>query len=83
VRDRGPGFSPDAVRPVRGRHVGLGLLRERARLSGGELHVLSGAGEGTVLTLRLPRAAQVSPVGDADGATRTGPSLDRQRARTL
>src|SRR3954471_3357553 len=30
VRDLGPGFDPAAVRPDRGRHVGLGLLRERA-----------------------------------------------------
>jgi signal transduction histidine kinase len=55
VRDEGPGFDPDAVRPDRGRHVGLGLLRERARLSGGSLEVESRRGEGTTLTLRLPR----------------------------
>jgi signal transduction histidine kinase len=61
VRDAGPGFDPGAVRPVRGRHVGLGLLRERARLSGGVLHVLSGTGEGTVLTLRLPRPTDGGP----------------------
>jgi signal transduction histidine kinase len=55
VRDTGPGFDPNAVRPDRGRHVGLGLLRERARLSGGSLEVDSRRGEGTTLTLRLPR----------------------------
>jgi len=55
VRDEGPGFDPDAVRPDRGRHVGLGLLRERARLSGGSLEVVSARGAGTTLTLRLPR----------------------------
>ncbi|MFN2538698.1 MAG: sensor histidine kinase [Mycobacteriales bacterium] len=55
VRDTGPGFDPAAVRPDRGRHVGLGLLRERARLSGGALEVDSRRGEGTTLTLRLPR----------------------------
>jgi signal transduction histidine kinase len=63
VRDAGPGFEPDAVQPVRGRHVGLGLLRERARLSGGALHVVSGAGEGTSLTLRLPRSADAPGSG--------------------
>lgn len=61
VRDEGPGFDPDAVRPDRGRHVGLGLLRERARLSGGSLDVASKRGEGTTLTLRLPRPA--APAG--------------------
>ncbi len=61
VRDEGPGFDPSTVKPDRGRHVGLGLLRERARLSGGGLDVESGQGEGTVLRLRLPRSAQVAP----------------------
>ncbi len=63
VTDRGPGFDPSAVRPDRGRHVGLGLLRERARLSGGGLEVASVVGTGTTLTLFLPRVAP--PVGSA------------------
>jgi hypothetical protein len=49
------------VRPDRGRHVGLGLLRERARLSGGGLEVASTPGDGTTLTLRLPRPASLAP----------------------
>ena len=57
VRDEGPGFDPTTVRADRGRHVGLGLLRERARLSGGSLDIDSRRGEGTSLTLRLPRPA--------------------------
>jgi signal transduction histidine kinase len=57
VRDDGPGFDPAAVRPDRGRHVGLDLLRERARLSGGSLEVRSAEGDGCTLTLRLPRTA--------------------------
>ncbi|MCW2613362.1 MAG: periplasmic sensor signal transduction histidine kinase, partial [Frankiales bacterium] len=61
VRDEGPGFEPASVRPDRGRHVGLGLLRERARLSGGGLEVISSPGAGTTLRLRLPRSAQVAP----------------------
>ena len=61
VRDEGPGFDPAQVRPDRGRHVGLGLLRERARLSGGSLEVQSVLGGGTTLRLRLPRSAQVAP----------------------
>jgi signal transduction histidine kinase len=61
VRDEGPGFDPDQVRPERGRHVGLGLLRERVRLAGGSLEVSSQPGAGTTLTLRMPRAALAGP----------------------
>ena len=57
VSDSGPGFDPDAVHSERGRHVGLGLLRERARLVGGSLEVVSWPTDGTTLTLRLPRGA--------------------------
>jgi signal transduction histidine kinase len=57
VRDDGPGFDPDEVRSDRGRHVGLGLLRERARLVGGTLDIASWPSNGTTLTLRLPRGA--------------------------
>ena len=54
VRDAGPGFVPSQVPSGGGRHVGLGLLRERARLAGGALDLSTGPGEGTLLTLRLP-----------------------------
>lgn len=57
VGDDGPGFDPDDVQPDKGRHVGLGLLRERARLVGGSLEVTSWPSNGTTLTLRLPRGA--------------------------
>ncbi|MDQ1747203.1 MAG: hypothetical protein QOD07_1466 [Frankiaceae bacterium] len=57
VSDEGPGFDPDDVRSESGRHVGLGLLRERARLVGGSLEVMSWPAPGTTLTLRLPRGA--------------------------
>jgi len=57
VSDEGPGFDPEHVRSDRGRHVGLGLLRERARLVGGSLEVSSWPTDGTTLTLRLPRGA--------------------------
>jgi signal transduction histidine kinase len=66
VRDEGPGFDPDKVRPDRGRHVGLGLLRERARLSGGNLEVSSATGEGTTLSLRLPRPASLAPAAPVE-----------------
>jgi signal transduction histidine kinase len=56
VIDHGPGFNPTEVRSEGGRHVGLGLLRERARLIGGALEVSSTRPRGTTLTLRLPRS---------------------------
>ena len=58
VTDAGPGFDPTQVRPNRGRHVGLGLLGERARLAGGRLEITSWPGRGTTLSLRLPLGAQ-------------------------
>jgi signal transduction histidine kinase len=68
VRDAGPGFVPSQVQSGGGRHVGLGLLKERARLAGGSLNVVTAPGEGTELTLRLPlspRAALVlGPVAE-------------------
>jgi signal transduction histidine kinase len=64
VVDAGPGFDPALVKPDKGRHVGLGLLRERARLAGGSLTVISTPGGSTTLCLRLPRtSAQSSPYG--------------------
>lgn len=57
VSDAGPGFDPDEVKPEKGRHVGLGLLRERARLAGGSLEISSMPAAGTMLQLRLPRAS--------------------------
>ena len=86
VRDGGAGFEPDQVRPDGGRHVGLGLLAERARLSGGEMEVRSGESHGTVLRLRLPRLRQVPalvpqpPAGARIPAQRVpGPSASRTR----
>lgn len=61
VEDDGPGFDPGSVRPDHGRQVGLGLLSERARLSGGSLSVTSHEGSGTVLTLVLPKPALSPP----------------------
>jgi signal transduction histidine kinase len=64
VRDHGAGFDPAAVQSDGGRHVGLGLLRERARLAGGALEIDSRHGAGTTLALRLP-LSPVSGVGPA------------------
>lgn len=60
VADRGPGFVPSEVQSEGGRHVGLGLLRERARLAGGSLELTTSPGVGTRLTLRLPLAPRTA-----------------------
>ncbi|MHB2024616.1 MAG: sensor histidine kinase [Mycobacteriales bacterium] len=57
VHDDGPGFDPAEVHGEGGRHVGLGLLRERARLAGGALEVRSWPEPGTTLILTLPAGA--------------------------
>jgi signal transduction histidine kinase len=75
VRDSGPGFDL-ANQPVAGsggRHVGLGLLRERARLAGGSVDVMSAPGAGTMLTLRLPLPA--APEGWSEPVSAPGSSV--------
>src|SRR3954453_2549023 len=57
VTDDGPGFDPDDVQSDKGRHVGLGLLRDRARLVGGSRDVTPWPSTGATLPLRLPRGA--------------------------
>jgi chemotaxis family two-component system sensor kinase Cph1 len=80
VIDEGSGFDPDAVHSEGGRHVGLGLLRERARLVGGSLEVLSSPVRGTTLTLRLPRvtgsAAKLLPLQPVVAAVSERVGLD-------
>jgi signal transduction histidine kinase len=63
VRDDGAGFDPSSVQSDGGRHVGLGLLRERARLAGGALEIDSRRGSGTTLALRLPLSPIAGGVG--------------------
>ncbi|HTS20516.1 MAG TPA: PAS domain-containing sensor histidine kinase [Casimicrobiaceae bacterium] len=52
VSDDGIGFSSDAPRNPNSR--GLLGMRERAYLLGGEVHVASGPGRGTIVEVRLP-----------------------------
>jgi NarL family two-component system sensor histidine kinase YdfH len=56
IRDDGCGFDPAAVARQAG-HYGLLGLRERARLMGGALEIVSTRGKGTVLRLSLPTSA--------------------------
>ena len=52
VSDDGIGFATDAPRGANSR--GLLGMRERAYLLGGEIHVTSGPGRGTIVEVRLP-----------------------------
>lgn len=73
VSDDGPGFDPALVRADRGRHLGLGLLRERVRLAGGTLVVDSSPGGPTAVTLSLPLPeADQTSTGASEPAHPTG-----------
>ncbi len=52
VRDNGVGFDPAAA--AQAGHYGLLGMRERARLAGGRLEIISAPGAGTTLQLYLP-----------------------------
>jgi two-component system nitrate/nitrite sensor histidine kinase NarX len=54
IRDDGCGFDPNAAQSEQ--HVGLHIMRERARRIGGELHIQSGPGRGTRVHLRVGTA---------------------------
>jgi signal transduction histidine kinase len=54
VADDGAGFDPDTP-GLRSRRLGLTSMEERARALGGALAVVSRPGEGTTVTLEVPR----------------------------
>ena len=53
VTDDGRGFDPEA-RAIRSRRLGLTSMHERAASLGGRLTIVSAAGEGTTVELRVP-----------------------------
>jgi signal transduction histidine kinase len=61
VRDDGTGFEVDSVHDSDS--FGLTAMRSRVAQVGGALHVESGPGEGTALSVRVP----IPPVGGSDG----------------
>lgn len=71
VVDDGRGFDPDA--PSTG--FGLDGMRQRLALVGGTLDVASSS-EGTVLTARLPRVADVGAVASAAAPASAGSGVD-------
>lgn len=54
VRDDGRGFDPAGQVAEAGGHVGLSIMRERARRIGGDLRIVSRPGSGTEVSLALP-----------------------------
>jgi len=54
VSDDGVGIDAEAMRAVAGNHFGLRGMRERARCLKAQLSIVSVAGEGTQVTLRVP-----------------------------
>jgi signal transduction histidine kinase len=62
VVDDGAGFDPGTLDPLSGRHLGLTGMRERAAELGGHMELRSRPGQGTEVTVVVPR--------DRDGVTR-------------
>jgi signal transduction histidine kinase len=56
IQDNGRGFDPGLVYESEG--FGLGLMRARAQLAGGEFEVKSSQGTGTTISIRLPIGAR-------------------------
>ena len=62
VEDDGAGFSMPPCDAAPGEHIGLSVMRERARWLGGSLDIESEPGEGTRVSLAIPRARAATPV---------------------
>jgi signal transduction histidine kinase/ligand-binding sensor domain-containing protein len=56
IRDDGRGIDPKILEDGRPGHIGLASMRERAERVGGQLDIISGAGAGTEIELRVPAA---------------------------
>ena len=62
VEDDGAGFSMPPCDAAPGEHIGLSVMRERARWLGGSLDIESEPGEGTRVSLAFPRARAATSV---------------------
>jgi len=54
IRDNGRGITKTEI--ISPNSFGLGVMRERARLLGGEIKISGTPGRGTVLVLKIPKA---------------------------
>ena len=55
IGDDGVGFDPDGIQ-VQDGHYGLLGIRERAKMLGGNLEIVSAKAKGTKLRLRIPHS---------------------------
>jgi signal transduction histidine kinase len=55
ITDEGRGFEPDGTSATEAGHFGLLGMRERANKIGGVLNISSSPGQGTTVTVHLPR----------------------------
>jgi two-component system phosphate regulon sensor histidine kinase PhoR len=82
IRDQGIGIAPEdlprifdkfyrsnniAVRRVRGSGIGLSLVKYLVDAHGGEIHVESSVGEGSVFTIRFPARVDAAPPAGGRG----------------
>jgi signal transduction histidine kinase len=58
VRDNGRGFNPAAINPFNTSSVGLNIMYERAKSIGGELKIASTPGQGSNVTLIIPKDSE-------------------------
>jgi two-component system nitrate/nitrite sensor histidine kinase NarX len=58
IKDDGVGFNSDAERDQL--QVGLKIMQERAQQIGAQVNVRSSTGQGTLVTLRVPRVKQIT-----------------------
>jgi len=64
IRDNGRGFDPDLAGSTSVRDIGYGLIgmKERVRILGGRLEILSRPGQGATITIEIPKpVAKLSP----------------------
>jgi signal transduction histidine kinase len=80
LRDNGDGFDTSIPGPEG--HYGMATMRERAKVGGGSLDVVSAPGEGTVITVRFPisllQRDQETGSGPASSNSPERASLDSQ-----
>ena len=81
VTDDGAGFEvPDELDELgAGRHFGVGGMRERALLAGGDLSVESAPGEGCVMSVWVPTEIVPREMGPPEGAARAPGARRRGR----
>ncbi len=61
IRDNGSGFDAERMTAQGGDHVGMHIMRERARRIGAHIQIDSTPHQGTTITLRLPETEREHP----------------------